>query len=197
MQKPPLLQLTLSECVCLYAHAWTRVFWLQRGADMHLSNHWSLSSLLHPHCFMTSLKPLPSITVILLLWTGCRQTPRTQPYGKCVIPVCCASFYFDYWLWIRRKLIRHDDNPLSSNTAVFIFTRTSLIYPTSSCGSVKAGSSVCVGCTKENSGFAGIRPLQQTNGSKKLAVAPSDTWSAFNLTGAQVGVGVGKGTAFV
>ena len=55
---------------------------------------------------------------------------------------------------------------------------------------------VCVGCTQENKGFAGIRPLQQTNGSRKLAVAPSDTWSALNLTGAQGGVGGWKGRCF-
>lgn len=46
---------------------------------------------------------------------------------------------------------------------------------------------VCVGCTGENKGFAGIRHLQQTNGSKKLGVAPSDTRSAFNLTEAKWG----------
>lgn len=76
------------------------------------------------------------------------------------------------------------------------FAPTSLIYPACCCVSVKAGSSVCVGCTEENKGFAGIRPLQQTKGSRKLAVAPSDTWSALNLTGAQGGVGGWKGHCF-
>lgn len=61
----------------------------------HLSNHLSLSSLLHPYCFMTSLKPLPSTQVILLLWAGCRRTPRTQPYGKMRHPrlPCVALFW--------------------------------------------------------------------------------------------------------
>ena len=56
---------------------------------------------------------------------------------------------------------------------------------------------MCVGCAEENNRFAGIRPLQQTNGSKKHVLAPSDTRSAFNLAEAQRGVGVRKGTAFV
>lgn len=45
---------------------------------------------------------------------------------------------------------------------------------------------VCVlDVLRKNKGFAGIRTLQQTNSSRKLVVAPSDTWSAFNLTGPQ------------
>lgn len=57
-------------------------------------------------------------------------------------------------------------------------------------------AAVCVGCTEENKGFAGIMPLQQTKGCRKLGVAPSDTSSALNLTAAQAGVGDWKGHCF-
>lgn len=45
------------------AHMLWRMCFLQRRLDIHLSNHWCLSGLLHPPCFMTSLKPLPSTPV--------------------------------------------------------------------------------------------------------------------------------------
>lgn len=118
--------------------------------------------------------------------------------GKCVIPIRCALF-FDYWPWIRRKKIHHADNPLRSDTAVF-FLIISLLALRSFTPLVVVPvlrlAAVCVGCTEENKGFAGIMPLQQTKGSWKLAVAPSDTWSALNLTRALVGVGLWKGHCF-
>lgn len=51
---------------------------------------------------------------------------------------------------------------ISLITLLVVVSQLSLVY-------------VCVGCTKENKGFARIRSVQPTKGSRKLAVAPSDT----------------------
>lgn len=115
-----------------------------------------------------------------------------SPMGKCVIPVCCASLYFDYLLWIRRKLMHHDDNPLCSNTAVFHLLRSFILVVVPQFRLAP----VCVGCTEEKKGFAGIMSLQQTKDCSKLGVVPSDTWSALNLTTAQGGVWDWRGHCF-
>lgn len=114
--------------------------------------------------------------------------------GKYVIPrLLSIAVYFHYLLWITRKLIRRNDSPLCDDTAVCALRSASAHLPyLLLCLSV----CVCVGCTEENKGFAGIMPLQQSKCCSKLGVAPSDTWSGLNLGAAQSGVEGWRGHCF-
>lgn len=155
--------------------------------DMHLSKQCCLSSLLHPHCCDLPKTPALHCGDPITLNRLQTDTKNTASWANASLSSALIT---------GRGL---EENCFSVMTILWAATQqfsflgpTSLIYPTCCCASFKAGI-VCVGCTGENKGFAGIRRLQQTNGSKKLAVAPSDTWSAFNLTEAKWGTGVGGG----
>lgn len=177
---------TMKVSMC-YNSLWFSCFTL----DQHLRGH------LHPFVlhFPTSPAALRRAAVILLHWADCRATSRTRPYDRMRhSPVCCLSPCFHYWPWITREWIHHNDtmlvgraSSLHSALGLRSFAPLVVVPP---CVSV----SVCIGCSQENKGFAGIIPLRQTRGCSKLGVAPSDTWSARNLGAAQR---AGEGTAFV
>lgn len=121
------------------------------------------------------------------------DTKNITLWENASFPVCCPSLY------IFITCCGLQENWFAATTARRVTTqrfalcaRPSLIYPTCCC----ASACVCVGCTEENKGFAGIMPLQQTKGCSKLGVAPSDTWSGLNLGAAQSGVEGWRGHCF-
>lgn len=121
------------------------------------------------------------------------DTKNITLWENASFPVCCPSLY----IFITRCGLQ--ENWFAATTAHRVTTqqfalcaRPSLTYPTCCC----ASACVCVGCTEENKGFAGIMPLQQTKGCSKLGVAPSDTWSGLNLGAAQSGVEGWRGHCF-
>ncbi len=111
---------------------------------MHLSNHWSLSGLLHPHGFMTSLKPLPCTAVILLHWTGQDRHQEHSLMGECVIPVCSMSLFLINGCGLKENWMPWRQSFEGQHSSFLFFAPTSLIYPTCRCASSKAGSSGCV-----------------------------------------------------
>lgn len=158
----------------------------------HLSGH-----LRPPHCAWLSNPPGTSvlghcdpITLSRLQYNIKNTTLQANASSS----VCCLLLCFHYLPWIPRKLIHHNDLMLvgrgsSLHSALGLRSFAPLVA-VPQC----VRTYMCVGCSRENKGFAGIIPLQQTKGCSKLGVAPSDTWSARNLGAAQR---AGEGTAFV
>lgn len=169
---------------------------LSNSTDVHLSNHWFLSSLL-------LLRDLPKTSALhysdpITLNRLQTDTKNTDLWENASFPsavhhsiLIAGCGLQENWFAVMTILWVATRQFFFSFLLLHSFTRFVVVpqfRPSVVC--------VWVGCTKENKGFAGIRPLQQTNGSKKLAVAPSDTWSAFNLAGAKGDVGGGRGHCF-